>query len=213
MSTPNSPEEISPFTPTDLHLPKLIIGEGVEEVLVFEAVLSHLELTDVGVEHYGGKQKLAAYLDVLKLRPGFAQLASLGVTRDADESAIGAFASVQSLLQKRQFVIPNTPGDITEGSPRVGIIILPDGVNNGALEDLCLAAWREDPLLQCIDAYFDCVSTAKGEPPRQISKARVHAWLAAQGTPDMRLGIAAKKGLIDWNNPAFERLVTFIKAL
>ncbi|SRR6266536_3046196 len=79
-------------------------------------------------------------------------------------------------------------------------MIFPDGENLGMLEDLCLASLQADQLLECVDNYFGCVQATKESLPRQISKARIHAWLAAQEPPDMRLGIAAQRGFMDWNN-------------
>jgi hypothetical protein len=68
-------------------------------------------------------------------------------------------------------------------------------------------------LTQCIDEYFECVRANKGKSPNQISKARIHAWLAAQNPPDLRLGEAAQKGFIDWDNPSFDQLRNFLTTL
>jgi len=210
--TPDLPENLS-VVPRELDRPKLLIGEGKDEVFIFGALLNHLEIEDVRVEEYGGKQKLPDYLDALRLRPGFANLISLGVTRDADTNAPDAFASVRNHLNNRDFATPNVSGNIQPGTPTVGIMIFPDGQNAGMLEDVCLEAWRADVLMPCIDDYFECVRAAKGNRPTQISKARVHAWLAAQTPPDMRLGIAAQRDLIDWSNSAYDRLREFMTAL
>jgi len=210
--TPDLPETSS-AVPRELVQPKLLIGEGRDEVNIFGALLNHLAISDVKVEDYGGKEKLPEYLDALKLRPGYAELISLGVTRDADASSANALTSVRNHLNTRGFATPDASGNFEAGSPNVGIMIFPNGQHAGMLEDLCLEAWREDTLIPCIDDYFNCVSAVKGANPGQISKARVHAWLAAQTPPDLRLGIAAQKGLIDWTNPAFERLREFVTML
>ena len=210
---PDGEDQVITQVPLELDKPKLLIGEGKDEVQIFGALLSHLGLNDVNVEDYGGKDKLPDYLDVLSLRPGFAELESLGVTRDADADALGAFASISNYLRQHEFVAPASSGNIEAGMPRVGIIILPDGQQPGMLENLVLEALREDPLTECINRYFECVGAVRGNPLRQISKARVHAWLAAQDPPDMRLGIAAQKGVIPWDSPSFEQLRNFLTAL
>jgi len=210
--TPNSAVD-SQSVLLELDQPKLLIGEGKDETLILAALLDHLMIENIRVEEYGGKQKLPDYLDALRLRPGFAHLVSLGVTRDADEDETAAFASVRNYLDSRGFAAPNVSGHIQASNPSVGIMIFPDGRSAGMLEDLCLAAWRTDPVMTCINDYFDCITRVKGRMPNQISKARVHAWLSAQSPPDLRLGIAAQKRLLDWNNPAFEQLVNFVRAL
>ena len=136
--------QVIPQVPLELDKSKLLIGEGKDEVQIFGAFLSHLGINDVNVEDYGGKDKLPYYLDVLRLRPGFAELESLGVTRDADIDALGAFASISNYLRQCGFVAPASSGNISiAGMPRVGIMILPDGRRPGMLENLVLEALRK----------------------------------------------------------------------
>ena len=213
MSAPHLLDTQSTFIPLELDQPKLLIGEGVEEVLLFSALLAHLGIGDVKVEQCGGKHGLPAYLDALRLRPGFGELSSFGVTRDADADAMAAFNSVRQHLQNRGFVTPASSGNIEAGTPQVGIMILPDGTNPGMLEDLCLTAFDTDAFIPCINGFFECLETISGNAPDQISKARVHVWLAAQNPPDMRLGIAAQKGFIDWTKGSFDQLRRFLEAL
>lgn len=199
--------------PFELTKPKLLIGEGQDEVVFFGALLKHLGIDDVQVRDYRGKQKLGAFLDALRKLPGFTNLESLGITRDADLDAAGAFASVSNHLANCRLAAPASSGSIEGGTPRIGIMILPDGQQPGMLEDLFLEALRSGSLTQCIDQYFRCVEAVNGSSPKLISKARVHAWLSAQDPPDMRLGIAAQKGLIEWDNPSFDQLKNFLTAL
>ncbi|MGB9181416.1 MAG: DUF3226 domain-containing protein [Pyrinomonadaceae bacterium] len=213
MSDPEFSEAPQTAIPSELDKPKLLIGEGKDEVRIFGALLIHLGLDDVKVEEYGGKDNLPYYLDALVLRPGFANLTSLGVTRDADTDALSAFTSLSNHLNNREFVTPSSSGNIEAGSPRVGIMILPDGQRSGMLEDVCLDALQTDLSIRCVDEYFECVRATKESLPNLISKARIHAWLATQNPPDMRLGIAAQRGFIDWNSPAFNPLKDFLTAL
>ena len=213
MSAPQIPITPQTAIPLELDKPKLLIGEGKDEVLIFDALLKHLRIDDIKVEDYGGKHKLLDYLDTLRRRPGFVNLISLGVTQDADTDALRAFTSTSNYLRRYGFAAPASSGNVEIGTPRVGIMILPDGQRPGMLEDLCLAALQTDSSIQCIDEYFECVRVAKGSLPTQISKARVHAWLAAQDPPDMRLGIAAQSGFIDCNSPAFNQLKDFLTSL
>jgi hypothetical protein len=76
-----------PIFPLSLTKPKLLLGEGIEEVRFFHALLLRLGISDVQVESYNGKDHLASYLKSLPKIPGFDALVSLGVTRDADLDA------------------------------------------------------------------------------------------------------------------------------
>jgi len=202
-----------PSTPQALSQPKLLIGEGKEEVDFFTAFLTHLNITNVQVEQYGGKQGLPSYLRTLVVRPGYLNVVSLGITRDADNSAQSAFQSVCSSLNRASLTVPSRPGEIVGDSPQVSIMILPDAQNCGMLEDLCLTAIETDPVLQCVDEYFDCVYRTSGRKPNNMAKARVHTWLASQLEPDKRLGEAAKAGYLPWDSPGFDRLKQFLQAL
>jgi hypothetical protein len=202
-----------PSTPQALSKPKLLIGEGKEEVDFFTAFLTHLNITNVQVEQYGGKQGLPSYLRTLVVRPGYLNVVSLGITRDADNSAQSAFQSVCSSLNRASLPVPSRPGEIVGDSPQVSIMILPDGQNSGMLEDLCLTAIETDPVLQCVDEYFDCVYRTSGRKPNNMAKARVHTWLASQLEPDKRLGEAAKAGYLPWDSPGFDSFKQFLQAL
>lgn len=187
-------------TPQTLSKPKLLIGEGKEEVAFFTEFLTHLNISDVQVEQYGGKTGLTSYLRTLILRPGYLNIVSLGITRDADNSAQSAFQSVCGSLNRASLPVPNQPGEIVGDSPKVSVMILPGAQRNGMLEDLCLDAVETDPVLQCVDEYFDCVYRTSGRKPNNIAKARVHTWLASQIEPDKRLGEAAKAGYLPWDS-------------
>jgi hypothetical protein len=200
-------------TPRRISKPKLLIGEGVEEVRFFGAFLVHLGIHDVQVEDYGGKQKLRSYLRNLSRRPGFPGLVSLGITRDADSSAKDAFASVSDALEVAGLPGPRRSGEFCGGTLKVGVFVLPDGQNPGMLEDVCLASIVSDPAIQCVEEYFKCIKERANRQPRTMSKARINTWLASQLEPDKRLGEAAECGYMPWNNPAFDRLKEFIRAL
>lgn len=199
----------------ELSKPKLLIGEGSEEVLFFNALLKHLNITDIQVEQYGGKQALGNYLKQVFLRPGFRDIVSLGITRDADECTKSAFDSTCGSLKNAKLPVPNYPKEIMGDSPKVSILILPEYQDSGMLEDVCLEAIKTDKAIQCIDDYFQCVyNTAQRQPkPKDISKARIRAWLSSQIEPDKRLGEAAKAGYLPWDSPAFDGIKQFLQAL
>src|SRR5205814_7104961 len=119
---------------------------------------------------------------------------ALGTTRDADDSAVQVFQSICVLLRNNGLPAPSAPGQIAVGPPRVGVFILPDNLRNGMLEDLCLDTVQADGAMSCVTDFFQCVLQKAGRQPSPLAKARVHAWLASQVVPDLRLGEAAEKG-------------------
>ena len=199
--------------PLEISKPKLLIGEGVEEVRFFQAMLRHLGIEDILVEQYGGKQKLASFIKSLPVRPGFASLASIGVTRDADESADDALQSVSDALERAELPAPRTYGKAVGASPRVDVFILPDGASEGMLEDLCLRAVQSDPAMPCVDEYMKCVNANAPRQTSSVSKARVRVWLASRTRPDLRLGEAADQGYWPWAADEFDQIKQFVQSL
>jgi len=199
--------------PQFLSKPKLLIGEGEEEVRFFTALLKHLSIEDIQTEQYGGKRGLTRYLRNLPARSGYPALMALAVTRDADDNASDAFQRVRDTLRQLRFPTPDASGRFADGSVRAGVFILPDGRNPGMLEDVCLTAIQSYPEQLCVETYFKCVADVAHRQSNNPSKARVHAWLASQPEPDKRLGEAAEAGYWPWDNPAFDLLKQFLRAL
>lgn len=193
--------------------PKLLIGEGIDELRLFTALLQHLQISDVQVEEYEGKGKVDKYLKTLRKRPNFDHLKSLGITRDADTSAQKAFESVCGSLNAHRYAQPKQMAVTVQGSPSISVFILPDCVSPGMLEDVCLASLHNEPDFQCIDPYLNCVRQKANRQPKNLAKARIHAWLASQVEPGKRLAEAAEAGYLDWNNSAFEELIAFLQQL
>lgn len=191
---------------------KLLIGEGIEDQRFLQAMLRHLGIDDIQVEQYGGKHKLAGYLKALALRSDYSNVTVIGITRDADGDAADAFRSVRDALGELGLPTPREHGAIADGEPKVGTFIFPDGVSPGMLEDLCFQSVEDDPTADCVRQFFKCVATV-GRTPENMSKARVHAWLAAQEPPDKRLAEAAEKDYWPWDNVAFDDLKKFLRSL
>lgn len=179
-----------PETPRQIEMPKLIVGEGKDELRFFGALIRQLGIDDIQVEEYGGKNNLRSYIRTLCVRPNFGQLTSIGITRDADEHADHAFQSIVAGLQHAGLPTPTRPEEFVGDKPRIGVFILPDGKQGGMLEDLC---WQDvaDTEKACIDTFFQCIEGVVQRQPRNMSKARLGAWLSTLAEPTRRLGEAA----------------------
>ncbi|NEP84718.1 MAG: hypothetical protein F6K39_45425 [Okeania sp. SIO3B3] len=126
------------------------------------------------------------------------------MTRDADDSFDNASKSIEgSIIQHKLNQVENL---------KIEKFILPDNSSPGMLEDLCLKSIHTDEI-SCIEDFFQCIEKSTGRKSKEISKAKIHAWLSTQEHPDKRLGEAAKAGYIDWDNETFKELKKFIKNL
>jgi hypothetical protein len=214
-------DSLMPQTP--ITKPKLLLGEGKHDVYFFNALLTYLGINDVQVDGYGGKHGMGSILKTLTTRTGFDQVLSLGITRDADYAddtddqvviVQRAFQSVCGALTRANLLVPAAPMIKAIGQPDVRVFILPDNQRAGMLEDVCLATMQATEI-DCINTYFDCIAreTSRTQLRRNVSKSRVHAWLATQAEPDKNLGQAAQASYLAWDHPAFDSLKQFLRQL
>ena len=193
--------------------PKVLIVEGEDEKRLFSELIAYLNLPDIEIRDIGGKTKFRRNIRALAITSGFDMVASVGVIRDADDNPAGAFQSVCDALQDAGLARPTEPLQPVGDSPRITVMILPDGETSGMLEDLCLESVEEDPAMRCVDEYFKCLQERLEGLPRNLSKAKVHAFLASRERPGLRLGEAAQKRYWPWEHPAFEQVKRFLSIL
>jgi hypothetical protein len=193
--------------------PKLLLGEGREEVLFFEALIDHLKLHNIQIMEIGGKDNLRKNLKALTKAQGFDGVLSLGIVRDADADADAAFQSVCDALKTIDLPTPERPLHPVGEKPRVGVLILPGEGKQGMLETLCLRAVEQDPAMHCVEQYFKCLQQEGLSLPDNMSKAKVHAFLASKSKAGLRLGEAAKAGLWPWEKETFKQVKDFLRLI
>lgn len=191
--------------------PYLLVVEGREEELFFDAACRHFRIENVQILGVGGKTKLAGNLAALVRTPGFSQVRSVGIARDADNDPAAATQSIQHALSKVGLPVPPAPLVPHAGPPRVAFFLFPDCRNAGTLEDLCLLSVALDKAMACVEEFFRCLNNRVGALPREMAKAKLSVFLASRPEPDKRLGEAAQAGFFPWSHPAFSQLEQFLR--
>ncbi len=69
----------------------LLLVEGKDDEGFLRCLCEHIGLNGVDILIYEGKTHLRSYLEVLPLLPGYEKVERIGIIRDADEDATGAF--------------------------------------------------------------------------------------------------------------------------
>ncbi len=148
-------------------------------------------------------------------------LGSLGIIVDADTNLANQWARITRVLNTHGCRnVPTTPsanGTIvtTADGKKIGIWVMPDNQNAGALEDFVaqmIAA--QDDLWPKAQADVNAIEEDKRRfKPTYLSKAKVHTWLAWQEEPGTRMGETFKKNYLDPNAPLASRFVAWIKRL
>lgn len=197
---------------------RLLAVEGKDDYNFFEALLKHMNLAGVQIVDIGGKDNFGNVFSLLTNMDGFAQLSEIGIVRDAETNAAkSAFDSVAGVLRQHKLPIPSKPGEITlSGPPRVGVFIMPDNVEKGMLENLCLRTVEETPVYACINAYVQCLSPFLPEGKKagfNEPKARVQTYLSSCIPIVNSLGVAALSGLWDLGHESLRDIRAFLSGL
>lgn len=199
--------------PEEITEAKQLLVEGNDQRNFFEAFLEHIGHPGATVQNFGGVDELAGFLRVLVRMPAFRSVESIGIVRDAETDAEGAFQSVQSALNAVRLPVPERPGQQEAGSPRVNVLILPDGKTPGMLETLLNQTFANDPVNTCIDDFFECVGRLPGKKIHIPDKARSRAYLWTREKPHVSIGVAAQARYWDFDHETFGSLRSFLTAL
>lgn len=197
--------------PKTLTHSKQLLVEGRDGVAFFAALLNQLGQREIQIQNFGGITELRPFLKALRNEPGFEEIVtSLGVIRDAETNPQGAFQSVRDALRASGLPASEKPEVVESGSPQTVVLILPNASTPGMLETLCLESVANEPAINCVDHYFDCLNQQTGFSPNNVFKARLHAFLSAKPKPGLRVGDAASAGYFPWDHPAFDHIKQFL---
>jgi hypothetical protein len=190
-------------------LKKIIAVEGQDEVYFLDALLRNMKITGMEIRAVGGKQQFKDKLPALVRMSGFSDVEVLAIIRDADNDANGAFESIRNILKKEKLKPPIQANQFSEGSPKIGIFIMPGNSDTGMLEDLCLQTVAHHPAMDCVRPFANCISELE-ESPNNIVKAKAQAFLAAMPKLVNSVGLGAQKGYWDFNSEELTDLKSFI---
>lgn len=206
---------------------KILLVEGQDEIHFFHAFLKHLNIEGVQLLSVGGKHQFPVKFPVFLNAPGFEQLISYAIIRDADTSHISTFDSIKDLLNKHGQPLPSKSGEFTIAPPtKVGIFILPGNSEQGMLESLCLQTVADHPAMPCVESFMRCLDStlqrkrsgglkddAKAFHPKNEEKARMLAFLSSLHETTTSIGLAAQKGYWQFDHIALEGLRNFLRNL
>ncbi len=199
--------------PIEINKPYVLIVEGRDEGFFFRSLTKTINLNNIQILPIGGKTKLREHLKALVRASGFPNINSLAITRDADTDPNSAFQSVCAALRDAGLPVPQAPLISIGQKPKITVMILPAAGESGMLEDLCLRSVSQEPEMLCVEQYFNCLQEKVSTPPTNMSKARIHAFLASKPEADKRLGEASEAGYWPFQNPAFDQVKKFLQQI
>ena len=200
--------------PKEINSRVQLLVEGNDQRNFFEAFIDHLSLADIQIQNFGGVNELYGFLLALVNSSGFREtVQSVGIVRDAETFAQGAFQSVQSALRNAGLSVPNRPEERIGSSPVVTALILPSGNSPGMLETLLCQSFADTPEEACINAFFDCVQAIPTVSITNSDKARAYAYLTTKPEPHHSVGVAAKQRYWNLDHCVFDQLRQFLRTL
>ena len=142
---------------------------------------------------------------------------ALGFVVDADDDAVGTWTSVTQRLRSAGVEAPDhiPPGGFVGESQRfgarVGVWLMPDNRQTGALEEFLQALIEEEDAL--LPHAEQSTMAAKKLGARysvnHTSKAVLHAWLAWQKQPGRPYGVAIQSHYFRGSSEASERFIAW----
>ena len=101
----------------------------------------------------------------------------------------------------------------SDATPSIGVFIVPDGSQPGAIETLCRRSVEGEDAAKCADEYMECLKTNNALKSKNPDKTFAHAYLAAMEDPVARVGEGALQGVWDFQSSAFDALSHFVRGL
>ena len=87
-----------------------------------------------------GASRLAATVEENASVLEVSRITGIGIILDSDSAlpAQARYKSIKDELMAKRFNLPESPGEIAVGPPRLGAFVLPNNVDVGTLEDLLI---------------------------------------------------------------------------
>ena len=192
--------------------PLVLLVEGRDDKHVVIQICARIGFQpEFYIKDTEGIDKLLEQLSVEIKAPG---LQSLGILVDANDDSNGRWQAISDRLKQQGVELDEQPaptGAVIDGTPRIGVWLMPDNQTSGELENFIAGMIpADDPVWPLSAAYVDGIPQDDRKfIPSKIIKAKVHAWLATRRDP-RPMGLAIRANDLDICVPPTQ---TFIKWL
>lgn len=184
-----------------------------------ESVVRHLGRHHGVVLNFGIKAK-EGYDNLrksIRLEVKASGVCALGIVADANDDLQARWQEIAGELEREGVNAPEEPeqgGVVIEGSPRIGVWLMPDNRKAGELEDFVRTLIPgDDSLWPLAQKYVaDIPQEHRKFKPAKRLKAEIHAWLAVQKQPRL-IGAAIGEGQLDADASAATAFVKWLRNL
>lgn len=175
-------------------------------------------LPDFGIRDCGGWPGLKK---VIRLELDAEGRSVLGIIADANGDLLGKWREISAEVHSASVEVAHLPeepacgGTVMDGSPRVGVWLMPDNHSDGELEDFVAGMILDaDPIWPLARRYIDTIPREYRKfSTHHTTKAQVYAWTAALRSPGGLLSAATERSPLDRTSEHARCLVDWIRAL
>ena len=174
----------------------VLLVEGPDD----KHVVRHLSNLHEGMPQFcilqkEGIENLLDFMGLEILEPG---RKAVGILVDANDDLNARWSAVAGRLREEKIEVsarPKAGGTIQEGSPRIGIWLMPDNTSSGELEDFVSEMIpADDPVWPLAQDYIDGIPREDRKfTEKKIQRAKLHAWLSTREDP-RPMGVAIRTG-------------------
>lgn len=142
---------------------------------------------------------------------------AVGILVDANSDTTARWNAVTSQLSKAGIQSPQSPsaaGTIIEGTPRIGVWLMPDNKSHGELEDFVVRMIPEDdPVWRLSKCYIEGIPEAHRKfSEKKKLRAQLYGWLAAREDPRL-MGVAIRANDLDVDGTLSRRFAAWLTNL
>ena len=213
--------EIQPKQEPKVYNLNTILVEGGDDEQFISGLIKkrNINIKELTIDICGGYPKIIKSIENLSRHEGYGSMRRLIVIADANSVGVkNRFESIIKSIDKNEFTIPNSIGVLSNkehDKRQFGVFLFPDNVNNGAIEDLCMNALINKDNLKAVDSFIKSL-IEKGileEGDHNISKRKIHIYMAMSKNPTGNIGGAVKQGEINFESNEFDLLEKFLKSI
>ena len=178
---------------------RVLLVEGISDKRVVQSLCHRLGITQSF--SITNKEGLDPLLKSISLELKAPDREVVGMVIDANEDIAARWQSVADRIRSAGIDPPENPdrsGTVIEGSPRVGVWLMPDNCSPGELEDFVAKMIPDsDPLWPRAQEYIDDIPEGLRKfSPNKASRAKLYAWFATRKSP-RQMGQAIRTGDLD----------------
>lgn len=194
---------------------KVIFVEGADDAHFLDILLDQLGASpeNTGVVTVNGKGNFPSQLKLFAKSPAFTtgKIKRVCIIRDADDSVDGAVSATRSAFFNAFGISPNHGEFTSKDNVDFGFFIMPNSLENGDLEKLCLSTVIGNELES---RAADFLNSLEAEPVDQYYKRKAQVYLAGHvGELCRGAGLGFKRGHFDDTSPNLDELKEFLRDL